>query len=130
MHHRCRNGGTTTRTGGMHSDFRRRVVASREAGIADSLQYLHPARGRFEAFAERSSVALPVAISVNHGLNESHKELTLSTLATLSPCPGVDGEIKSPAVYPVAAHDRSVLCVAKAHHHRPYYAAHALLRVN
>jgi hypothetical protein len=82
----------------MHGDFRRRVVASREAGIADSLQYLHPARGRFEAFAEGSRVALPVAISVKHGLNESHKELTLSTLATLatlSPCPGVDDEIKS-----------------------------------
>lgn len=52
----------------MHGDFRRRVVASREAGIADSLQYLQPARGRFEAFAEGSRVALPVAISVNHGL--------------------------------------------------------------
>ena len=77
----------------MHGDFRRRVVAGREAGIADSLQYLHPARGRFQAFAEGSRVALPVAISVNHGLNESHKELTLSTFATLSPCPGVDGEI-------------------------------------
>lgn len=62
--------------------FRRRVVAGREAGIADSFEPSIFVPGGWQARGVRrriegSTLACPpVAISVNHRLNESRKELS------------------------------------------------------